>query len=134
LLAPAAGAARRGDPGESQPRASRGGAAPPPEARLGGDGSWPTPAARKRGAGGPPKKKDGGEGKDVPPEKKVETAPKAGGPPPLDATIDAMTGKITVHPKKPAQQGLVMAKVGAVTALARVRVVPQIPYQQDVTH
>ena len=62
-------------------------------------------------------------------------APKAGGvqPPALDATIDPATGKVTINPKKPAQHGLVMAKVGGLTAMARVRVVAQIPYKQDFT-
>ena len=62
-------------------------------------------------------------------------APKAGGvqPPALDATIDPATGKVSINPKKPSQHGLVMAKVGGLTAMARVRVVPQIPYKQDFT-
>src|SRR5262249_19002412 len=133
LIYPADVAVKPGDTVEFQLRAFTAEGVPIPDAKLQAEWSLPIPAVPKKEAAGPPKKKDGGEGKDVPPEKKVETAPKAGGPPPLDATIDAMTGKITVHPKKPAQQGLVMAKVGAVTALARVRVVPQIPYKQDFT-
>ncbi len=60
-------------------------------------------------------------------------APKAGGvqPSALDATIDPATGTVTINAKKPAQHGLVMAKVGGLTAMARVRVVAQIPYKQD---
>ena len=88
------------------------------------------PGAAEEGGRRPPKKKEtAGEGRAG--RKEGGTAPKAGGPPPLDATIDAATGKITVNAKKPGQQGSSMAKVGNLTALARVRVVPQIPYKQD---
>lgn len=52
-------------------------------------------------------------------------------PPPLDATLDEATGKITVNPKKPSQQAYVDAAMGEITARARVRVAPQIPYTQD---
>ncbi len=63
----------------------------------------------------------------TPPLPKGATMP----PPPLDATIDAETGKITINPKKPSQQGYVDATMEKMTARARVRVVAQIPYQQD---
>ena len=52
-------------------------------------------------------------------------------PPPLDATLDEATGKITVNPKKPAQHAYVDATSGMLTARARVRVVAQLPYAQD---
>jgi outer membrane protein assembly factor BamB len=51
-------------------------------------------------------------------------------PPPLDAELNADTGKITVS-KKPAQIGYVDATSGMLTARVRVRVAPQIPYKQD---
>jgi outer membrane protein assembly factor BamB len=118
---------------EFQLRAFTAEGVPLPEAKLQAEWSLPVPAPPKKEAAGPPKKKDDATAKDVPPEKKVLDGPRAGGPPALDATIDAATGKITVNSKKPAQQGLVMARVGNLTALARVRVVPQIPYKQDFT-
>ncbi|HEX3151944.1 MAG TPA: PQQ-binding-like beta-propeller repeat protein [Gemmataceae bacterium] len=103
-----------------------------PDAMLKAEWSLPVPVVPKKEASGPPKAKEGTEAKEAPPEKKAEPAPKtAGGPPALDATIDAATGKITVNAKKPAQNGVVMAKVGNLTATARVRVMPQIPYKQD---
>lgn len=49
-------------------------------------------------------------------------------PPPLDGTIE--NGKVVVG-KKPAQHGLVEAKVGELAARARVRVAPNLPYKQD---
>lgn len=133
LLFPADVAVKPGDSVEFQLRAfnEHGQPVPLPDGKA--EWSLPVPAAPKKEAAGPPKKKDDAPAKDTPVEKKVETAAKAGGPPALDATIDPATGKITVNAKKPAQQGLVMAKVGNVTALARVRVVPQIPYKQDFT-
>jgi outer membrane protein assembly factor BamB len=133
LVYPADVAVKPGDAVEFQLRAFDAHGVPIPDAKLQAAWSLPVPAAPKKEAAGPAKKKDEAPAKDVPPEKKVETAPKAGGPPSLDATIDAATGRITVNPKKPAQQGLVMAKAGNLTALARVRVVPQIPYKQDFT-
>ncbi|MCE9532142.1 MAG: PQQ-like beta-propeller repeat protein [Planctomycetes bacterium] len=63
----------------------------------------------------------------VPPLPKGATMP----PPALDAVIDEKTGKITVNPKKPSQQGYVQATFGMLSARARVRVVAQIPYSQD---
>ncbi|HKB02599.1 MAG TPA: PQQ-binding-like beta-propeller repeat protein [Gemmataceae bacterium] len=133
LIYPADVAVKAGDTVEFQLRAFTAEGVPLPDAKLQAEWSLPVPAPPKKEAAGPPKKKDDAAAKDEPPEKKVATAPKAGGPPALDATIDAATGKITINPKKPAQQGLVMAKVGNLTALARVRVVPQIPYKQDFT-
>jgi hypothetical protein len=53
-------------------------------------------------------------------------------PPALEGTIPPEGGAVTVS-KKPNQQGLVLAQVGTLTASARVRVVPQIPYKQDFT-
>ncbi len=50
-------------------------------------------------------------------------------PPPLDGTIEA--GKLIVDTKKPSQQGYVVAKLGDLTAKARVRVAPKLPYKQD---
>jgi len=138
-IVPADVAIKPGDTVEFQVRAFTDKGVPLPDAKLQPEWSLPVPAAPKKEAAGPPKKKEEGTSgkkdvaKDVPVEKKIEPAPKAGGPPPLDATIDAASGKITVNPKKPAQHGLVMAKVGGLSALARVRVVPQIPYKQDFT-
>lgn len=131
LLYPADVAVKPGDTVEFQLRAYTANGVPLPAAQLKAEWSLPAPVVPKKEAAGPPQKKDDTPAKDVPPEKKVETAPKAGGPPPLDATLDPSSGKIVVNPKKPAQHGLVMAKVGGLTALARVRVVPQIPYKQD---
>lgn len=50
-------------------------------------------------------------------------------PPALDGTIEA--GKLSVSAKKPSQQGYVVAKLGELTAKARVRVAPKLPYKQD---
>jgi outer membrane protein assembly factor BamB len=50
-------------------------------------------------------------------------------PPALDATLDGRT--ITVNPKKAGQIGYVEATNGTVTARARVRVAPKVPYKQD---
>jgi hypothetical protein len=135
---PADVAIKPGDTVEFQVRAFTDKGVPLPEAKLEVEWSLPAPVVPKKEAAGPPKKKeeDATSGKkdvakDVPVEKKFDTAPKPGGPPPLDATLDAATGKITVNPKKPAQQGVVVAKVGSLLAMSRVRVVPQIPYKQD---
>jgi hypothetical protein len=135
LIYPADVEVKPGDAVEFQLRAYTAQGVPIPDARLQGEWSLPVPAVPKKEAAGPPKKAEGTAAppKDEPVEKKVSAAPKAGGPPPLDATIDAATGKITVNPKKPAQQGLVMVKAGGLTALARVRVIAQIPYKQDFT-
>ena len=132
-LFPADVAVKPGETVEFQLRAYTADGVLIPNAAMKAEWSLPAPVVPKKEAVGPPKAKDETPPKDAPPEKKVETAPKAGGPPPLDATIDVETGKITVNAKKPAQQGVVMAKVGDLTALARVRVVPQIPYKQDFT-
>ena len=51
------------------------------------------------------------------------------GPPALKGQIAG--GKLTVDPKIPAQQGYVLAKAEGLTAQARVRVAPQLPYVQD---
>jgi len=131
LIYPADVDVKPGDIVEFQLRAFTANGAPIPDANLKAEWSLPAPAAPKKEATGAPKKKEEPPAKDVPVEKKIADAPKPGGPPPLDASIDAATGKITVNSKKPAQQGVVMAKVGNVAALARVRVVPQIPYKQD---
>jgi outer membrane protein assembly factor BamB len=50
-------------------------------------------------------------------------------PPKLKGKISK--GKLTVDKPVPAQQGLVQAKVGDLTGLARVRVAPVLPYRQD---
>ena len=70
----------------------------------------------------------------VTPPKEGE-APKEGppakapaGPPALDGTIE--DGKLVLS-KKPSQHGLVIARMGMITAVARVRVAPSIPYKQD---
>jgi len=133
LIYPADVEVKPGDAVEFELRAFTANGVPIPDAKLQAEWSLPVPAAPKKEATGKEKKKDDTPAKDVPVEKKVEAAPKAGGPPALDATIDVATGKITINPKKPGQNGLVMAKVGNLTALARVRVVPQIPYKQDFT-
>jgi outer membrane protein assembly factor BamB len=51
-------------------------------------------------------------------------------PPPLAGTITA-DGKLTVAKAPPGQFGTVLAKVGGLTARARVRVVPPLPIRQD---
>jgi len=51
------------------------------------------------------------------------------GPPALKGAI--ADGKLAVDAKVPAQQGYVLAKADGLTALARVRVAPQLPYVQD---
>jgi outer membrane protein assembly factor BamB len=51
-------------------------------------------------------------------------------PPPLRGEI-SKDGKLTVAADVPAQAGTVMAKVGDLTARARVRVAPTIPISQD---
>jgi outer membrane protein assembly factor BamB len=131
LVLPADVAVKPGETVEFQLRAFTAKGQPLPDAKVTAEWSLPAPVVPKKEA--PPTKK-GGEApaKEAPPEK-AAPAPKAGGPPPLDATIDAATGKITVNPKKPAQQGEVKAQAGKLTAVARVRVVPQIPYKQDFT-
>jgi outer membrane protein assembly factor BamB len=50
-------------------------------------------------------------------------------PPALQGTVDEQ-GTLTVGPQ-PSQQGYVEYQLGPYTARARVRVAPQIPYQQD---
>jgi outer membrane protein assembly factor BamB len=50
-------------------------------------------------------------------------------PPALKGVIAG--GKLTVDPKVPAQQGYVLAKAEGLTAQARVRVAPTLPYTQD---
>ncbi len=50
-------------------------------------------------------------------------------PPPLKGTLEG--GKLTVSKDLPAQQGYVLAKADGLTAKARVRVAPQLPYTQD---
>lgn len=50
-------------------------------------------------------------------------------PPKLKGTISK--GKLVVDKKVPAQQGMVLAKVGDLKGLARVRVAPVLPYQND---
>jgi outer membrane protein assembly factor BamB len=52
-----------------------------------------------------------------------------GNPPPLSGKVSA-GGELTVS-KMPGQQGVVEAKSDGLTALARVRVVPRLPYFQD---
>ena len=51
------------------------------------------------------------------------------GPPPLKGEITA--GKLSVDAKLPSQQGYVLAKIDKLTGRARVRVAPQVPYEQD---
>jgi hypothetical protein len=57
----------------------------------------------------------------------------AAGPPPLKAEVKADGPAATVVADKapPAQQGVVLAKVGNLTARCRVRVVAQLPYKND---
>jgi len=50
-------------------------------------------------------------------------------PPPLAGEVT--DGKLTVAKERPFQQGLVEAKVGALTARARVRVIPPLPIKTD---
>jgi outer membrane protein assembly factor BamB len=130
LVFPADVAVKPGETVEFQLRAFTAKGQPLPDAKVTAEWSLPAPVVPKKESAAPPKKTGEAPAKETPPEK---SAPKAGGPPPLDATIDPATGKITVNPKKPAQQGEVMAKAGSLTARARVRVVPQIPYKQDFT-
>jgi plastocyanin len=128
LVFPADVEVKPGDTVEFQLRAFTAHGVPLSDAKVTAEWSLPAPVVPKKEAA-PPKKGD-----EAPPQKAGGPAPKAGGPPPLDATIDPATGKITVNPKKPAQQGEVLAKAGALTARARVRIVPQIPYKQDFTN
>src|SRR5207302_2735363 len=51
-------------------------------------------------------------------------------PPALKGTIDS-SGKLTIGKDLPAQQGYVLAKADGLTAKARVRVAPALPYVQD---
>jgi len=133
LVYPADVAVKPGDAVEFQLRAFTANGVPIPDAALKAEWSLPIPAVPKKESAAPVKKKDDTPIKEEAVEKKGDATPKKDGPPALDAAIDAATGKITVSAKRPAQQGLVMAKVGALSALARVRVVPQIPYKQDFT-
>ncbi len=50
-------------------------------------------------------------------------------PPPLKAEI--ADGKLTIDAKLPSQHGYVLAKMNGLTAKARVRVAPRLPYAQD---
>src|SRR5262249_14959262 len=52
-----------------------------------------------------------------------------GNPPPLNGNVSA-NGDLTVA-KLPGQQGVVQAAAEGLKALARVRVVPRLPYSQD---
>ena len=66
----------------------------------------------------------------TPPLPKGATTP----PPPLKGDLEKTSApacSVTVDSKMPAQVGYVEAKIGNVTARARVRVVPGIPYGQD---
>lgn len=54
---------------------------------------------------------------------------KKSGPPALKGEIK--DGKLTVAKQVPNQQGYVVAKAEGLTAKARVRVAPQLPYQED---
>jgi outer membrane protein assembly factor BamB len=76
----------------------------------------------------------------APPDAKVEWSLPAppmppgaqNGPPPLKAEIKADGPNATVAvDKTPAQQGVVLAKAGGLTAHARVRVAPVLPYAND---
>jgi outer membrane protein assembly factor BamB len=51
-------------------------------------------------------------------------------PPALKGTITSK-GRLQVSKKVPAQQGIVLAKAAGLTATARVRVPPALPYRQD---
>src|SRR5262249_16738782 len=51
-------------------------------------------------------------------------------PPPLKGEVNSK-GVLTVADKPPAQHGLVQAKALGLTARARVRVAPVLPYRQD---
>jgi outer membrane protein assembly factor BamB len=51
-------------------------------------------------------------------------------PPALQGKI-AFDGRLEVSDKLPAQQGIVLAKAAGLTATARVRVAPKLPYFQD---
>jgi outer membrane protein assembly factor BamB len=55
------------------------------------------------------------------------------GPPPLKGTVagEGLTATVVLDKAPPAQNGYVAVKAGDLTARARVRVVPQIPYKQD---
>lgn len=54
-------------------------------------------------------------------------------PPPLKAEVkaDGATATVTVEKTPPGQQGVVLAKAGKLTARARVRVAPVLPYKND---
>jgi outer membrane protein assembly factor BamB len=129
LIYPADISVKPGETIEFQLRAFTANGVPIKDAKLDAQWSLPIPVVPKKEAA-PPKKGEGGV--DAAPKKEEAPPAKTAGPPPLDATIDSATGKTTLG-KKPSQQGEVMAKVGALTAKARVRVVAQIPYKQDFT-
>jgi outer membrane protein assembly factor BamB len=66
----------------------------------------------------------------APPPPKVKPTP----PPALKGKLSAMSGvstKLTVGGNPPAQFGRVVAKMGGLTAYARVRVAPMMPYTMD---
>jgi outer membrane protein assembly factor BamB len=130
LIYPVDLAVKPGVSAEFQLRAFNSSGVPLPDANLKAEWSLPAPAPPKKEA--QPLKK-GELGKDEAGKKVEAPIAKAGSgaPPPLDGTID-QSGKLIVG-KRPSQHGLVMAKSGALTATARVRVVPQIPYKQDFT-
>ncbi|QEL16975.1 PQQ-like beta-propeller repeat protein [Limnoglobus roseus] len=72
----------------------------------------------------------------TPPATAAGTPPPAAapaGPPPMKATITPKGNDIElkIDAMPPGQSGYVAVKDGAMTARARVRVVPQIPYKQD---
>jgi outer membrane protein assembly factor BamB len=60
-------------------------------------------------------------------------APTGAQPPALVGTVkaDGDTASLTVAPAPPSQQGTVQAKYGSLTAQARVRVAPVLPYAND---
>jgi outer membrane protein assembly factor BamB len=65
-----------------------------------------------------------------PPVPNAPKPPPGPTPPDLKGTITA-DGKLTVDEKLPSQFGLVVAKSGDLTGVARIRVAPRLPYAQD---
>jgi outer membrane protein assembly factor BamB len=70
----------------------------------------------------------------TPPAPKTPTGGPASGPPALAGKLSTASGestKLTVGSMPPAQFGRVVAKMGELTAYARVRVAPKLPYAPD---
>jgi outer membrane protein assembly factor BamB len=67
----------------------------------------------------------------VPPPLPKGPPPPPGPPPPVLQGNISSDGKLTVDAKLPSQFGLVVAKADGLTATARIRIAPRLPYAQD---